>query len=396
MIVRRILRGAVTALACLQLTACGGQEGNGYRGPPALPTPSAPAAGVVGDSRLPDILEWARATQDVPALTVLVLRNGQIAERGAVGLRSKGATAVVTTQDQWHLGSITKSMTATLAATLVENGSITWDTTPLQVWPDLANSIHADFRNTTLRQLLSHSSGLKRDDDFAAAADGAAGSVVDKRRAWTAHLLAAPAAFPAGTYSYSNVGYMVAGAMLETRGGAPWEDLLVARVFAPLGMAHSGFGLPGTPGVLDEPLGHLSRASGFDPVPAGDNDTVLETIAPAGRVHTTLDDMALYLRAHLEGERGTPGLVSAESFVTLHAPVAGDYAFGWSNEQPTAPLNARTIWHNGSNGEWYALMWIQPARDTAVFIATNAGGERASAAVNALNAVLRDRIAASP
>lgn len=95
-------------------------------------------------------------------MAAIIIRRGQVAERGAVGLRSAASGIPVTADDQWHMGSLTKSMTATLAAIMVEDGLITWDTTPLEVWPSLANSIHADYRNTTLRQFLSHTSGMRR------------------------------------------------------------------------------------------------------------------------------------------------------------------------------------------------------------------------------------------
>jgi CubicO group peptidase (beta-lactamase class C family) len=78
-----------------------------------------------------------------------------------VGLRSAQASVRVTTSDQWHIGSMTKSMTATLAAILVEDGLITWDTRPIDVWPELDGRINSGFRDTTLRQLLSHTSGMK-------------------------------------------------------------------------------------------------------------------------------------------------------------------------------------------------------------------------------------------
>jgi CubicO group peptidase (beta-lactamase class C family) len=148
------------ALVASLLTACGG--GNDGSGPPPLPTPPAPAAGTVGDGRITELIEWARSAQGVPAMGVIVIRSGQVAERGVVGMRSADGGPAVTTEDSWHLGSITKSMTATLAAVLVEDGVITWDTTPLEVWPELTNDIHSGFRNITLRQLLSHTSGMKR------------------------------------------------------------------------------------------------------------------------------------------------------------------------------------------------------------------------------------------
>jgi len=384
------------AIALLVLFAsCGGDQG--LKGPAAKPIPPAPAAGVVGDGRLSELLEWARASQDLPAVTAVVLRQGQIAERGAVGLRSKGASVAVTTQDRWQVGSITKSMTATLAALMVEEGTITWDSRPLDVWPELANSINPGFRDTTLRQLLSHSSGMERDVAYAGADDGAPGTNTQKRRAWAEKILARAPVNPAGVQQYSNSGFIVAGAMLETRAGVSWETLLTTRVFAPLGMSHSGFGEPASPGVVDQPFGHLSRSGGYDPKPPGSsNDVAPLAIGPAGAVHTTLDDIASFLAAHLEGERGMSGLLTTESFVALHAPVTPGYALGWVDEPKLAPFDSRGSWHNGSNGWWYAQMWFVPSCDCAAFVATNGGGERANVAVSALDKLLRERIAASP
>ena len=253
-------RLGVALLACV-LTACGG--GDDGSGPAPLPAPPAPAAGTLGDGRLSELIEWARASQQAPAMGAIVIRNGQVTERAALGLRSADGGPGVTTADKWHMGSITKSMTATLAALMVEDGLIGWDTTPVQVWPDLANDIHADFRNATLRQFLSHTSGMKRDDDWSGASDSASGTLPQKRHEWATRLLSRSAEFSNGTWSYSNVGYVVAGAMLETRGNAAWETLLTTRVFTPLGMTHSGFGAPGTRGALDQPLGHWSTAAGI-------------------------------------------------------------------------------------------------------------------------------------
>ena len=141
-----------------------------------------------------------------------------------VGLRSADGGPAATVDDRWHMGSITKSMTSTLAALMVEDGLISWDTTPLDVWPELANDIHADFRNATLRQFLSHTSGMKRDDDWSGAADSASGTL----RCRTARVGDAPAVPGAGIlqrhWSYSNMGYVVAGAMLETARATPLGD----------------------------------------------------------------------------------------------------------------------------------------------------------------------------
>jgi CubicO group peptidase (beta-lactamase class C family) len=379
-------------LACA-LVGCGG--GGDGKGPAPLPVPTAPAAGTLGDGRLNEILEWARDSQHLPAIAAVVIRHGRVVEKGAVGLRSIDASVRVTTDDQWHIGSITKSMTATLAAMLVEDGLITWDTRPIDVWPEIAGRIHSGFRETTLRQLLSHTSGMKRDDEFSAASNNAPGTLMQKRRAWAEELLSQPPEFAAGTLSYSNMGFTVAGAMLESRAQMPYETLLRNRLFAPLGMVHSGFGTPGTAGALDQPLGHTSRSSGYDPVqPTPANENIL-AITPAGLVHVTLDDFAAYLQAHLAGERGGTGILTSDSWQVLHTAVGPAYALGWEVVSNLQGLNAAGFGHNGSNGRWFAQMWFSPSADVGLLVVTNGGGDRASTALKVLDGQLRARIVAT-
>ena len=113
------------------LLGCGGGGGGGGAGATRPPVTAAPPAGQIGDGRLNQILEWARAIDDVPAMAIVIVRSGQIAEMGAVGRRSATANALATENDRWHLGSLTKAITATLAGVLVEQSVIDWQTRPL-------------------------------------------------------------------------------------------------------------------------------------------------------------------------------------------------------------------------------------------------------------------------
>jgi hypothetical protein len=90
-----------------------------------------------------------------------------------------------------------------------------------------------------------------------------------------------------------------------------------------------------------------------------DNPAVL---GPAGRVHMSLPDLALYLDAH----RDRASLLKAESWNTLHTPLfGGDYAFGWI-VRPDGVL-----WHNGTNGQWYAAMQFSAAKGVSAAAACN-------------------------
>src|ERR1035441_3206399 len=74
-------------------------------------------------------LEVIRKKHDLPALAVVVVKDGRICDRAAVGIRKVGKSAPVTMNDVFHIGSCTKSMTATLTAMLIDEGKLRWDST---------------------------------------------------------------------------------------------------------------------------------------------------------------------------------------------------------------------------------------------------------------------------
>jgi CubicO group peptidase (beta-lactamase class C family) len=133
-------------------------------------------------------------------------------------------------------------------------------------------------------------------------------------------------------------------------------------------MGSAGFGPPGTIGNIDQPWGHTRRGSQVVAVQE-DNPPA---IAPAGRVHCTLSDLAKYAICHMEGE-GRGGVLKAETFRRLHTPPAGaDYACGWGAVQRSW-AGGVALTHSGSNTMWYVVMWLAPAKDFAVIVATNTG-----------------------
>ena len=340
-------------------------------------------------------LEAIRARHDLPALTAMRVEGDRIVESGAVGIRAVGFPESVTRGDQWHVGSLTKSMTATLAARLVEKGLIGWDTTVAFVFPGLMGVMQADYEDVRLDELLYHTSGLP--EDIATPIYGTLRTSADpltvQREKWTAELLAVAPAVARGTYLYTNAGYIVACAMLEKVTGAQWETLMRQEVFTPLGMTSTGFGAPGTAGLRDQPWGHMAQGGGWVPVDPGQpNADNPAAIGPAGTVHTTLSDYLKYAVAHLEGDDGTSTYLTTATFTKLHTPTTGtNNALGWGVfDRAWAGGDALT--HAGSNNLWYAVVWLAPARDLAIFAATNAAGTSAGAdATDEAVALLLDR-----
>lgn len=105
-------------------------------------------------------LESIRERHKVPALAAVVVRGDQIVAIGAVGARRNDAMAKVTTDDRWHLGSCTKSITATMLARLVEQGKLSLNTTLAQAFPEFSARMNPQYRAVTLQMLLNHRAGL--------------------------------------------------------------------------------------------------------------------------------------------------------------------------------------------------------------------------------------------
>ncbi|MBY0564158.1 MAG: beta-lactamase family protein [Hyphomonadaceae bacterium] len=316
-------------------------------------------------------LEQLRARTGAPALAVAALNTGTNASLAfARGLRAHGRTERVGAGDKWHVGSITKSMTATLVAQCVESGAVNWDDTVGDMLGNVVGDIRPEYRDATFRHLLSHRAGLQANLNVLDVVRYARQSA-DARADRIAYARSALRQTPVGpkeqTFTYSNNGYVIAGAMLEARLGAPWEQLITERLFAPLSMSSAGFGAPGTPGAYDQPSGHAPNLLGRpQPHPPGagvtDNPAVL---GPAGRAHASLEDMLRYLRCHCE-RRGL--LERAESWSILHTPpFGGDYAMGWIR-RPDGSL-----WHNGSNTLWYAEVAVDQQRRVVSVAACNYG-----------------------
>ncbi len=340
-------------------------------------SPAGPLTGVAGNGQLEAALEVVRENRDVPALAAALVYERQVIEMSAVGLRAAGSPEAVMTGDLWHIGSLTKAMTATLAARLVERGEIAWSTTVGDVFPDLVTRMRAEYVQVTFDQLMYHTSGLPVDFQTAiwSTLRSDPSPLPVQRRRWAAELLALQPETSRGTHLYTNAGYIVAGSMMEEITGETWEELMRREVFEPLGMSVAGFGAPGSAALVDQPRGHVRQGSAWLPLSPGPQADNPPAIGPAGTVHVTLADYSRYMAAHVAGARGGAGLVSSESFLKLHTPAPGtDYSLGWAvTERNWA--NGGVITHGGSNGYWFATVWIGPQRDLAMFAVANAGGD---------------------
>lgn len=318
------------------------------------------------------MLEGIRTNHDLPALAMVVIKDGKICDRAAVGVRKIGEATLITTNDVFHIGSCTKSMTATLAAMFIEAGQLRWDTTIGEAFPELKGKMDKQYEAVTVEQLLTHHGGVPGSPPPAAwkRAWEQKGTPAQQRREFIAAVLREPPQAPPGTKKfYSNQGYAIVGVMLEKLTDKSWEDLITEKLFQPLEMKSAGFGVPGHKDKTDQPWGHTRKLGSAAPIQQ-DNPPA---IGPAGTVHCSLDDLARFVMLHLDGER-KGGLLKPETFRRLHTPPEGsDYAGGWVVLK-RGWAGDQALMHNGSNTMWYLVMWLAPEKNFAVIAATNIAG----------------------
>ena len=232
--------------------------------------------------------------------------------------------------DRWHVGSITKSMTATLLAVLEDDGRLSLDDRLPALLPDI--EMAGGWGACTLHHLLTHTAGARANFPNKAQSvwPDTAEELVAARRRFIADVLAKEPESPCGErFAYSNVGYTIAGHVAETVAGKPYEALL-------------------------------------------------QMMAPAGAVHMTIGDLARYGAAHLAGGSATsPRLLPRAAWERLHTPFLDDYASGWVRVE-RGWAGGPVLWHNGSNTLWYALLMLLPARNTVLAFATNDGAIQAA------------------
>ena len=352
------------------------------------------------------------SSHQMPALAAAIVKDGRVIAAGAVGTRRAGAQIPVTLTDRFHLGSDTKAFTALLAAILVEQGKLRWDSTLGEVFPELAGSMHPDVRPLTLQQLLSHTSGMagdnERADEILTRSYAQFGNLDEMRYWMVSQWLREPLLNRAGTtFVYSNMNYVTAGAMAERVSGRTWEELVMDRIFLPLGLSTAGFGPQASLGKTDAPLGHVVQDGKLKPILAGPNGDNPLVVGPAGTSHMSVLDFAAWAAWNAgEGKHG-PALVRPETLKKLHTPVItmpmkkdaplgtpsmGGYGFGWG-QRGYDWANRPLLTHNGSNEKNLALILLDPGADFGMVLLTNTVSQEANQAFNLLEEALYRRFA---
>lgn len=361
----RRVRTALLPLALLGLSACGG-------GTPQDDLPSRLSA-----SQAVQMLTTSPKTYPAALAVRVTTTSTDVQVRGV----QRVGGAALRGDEAFPMGSITKSMTATLAGVLVQEGRIAWTSRIVDVLPELAPLARSEYAAVTLKDLLAHRGGLfpATTAEQIAQLPALSGTPTEQRlQLGTWMLRRASSSQPTAKTQYSNGDYIMAGAMLERAAGQPYETALQAKVFAPIGQVVR-FGAPGL--SAGEPWGHAAGSSGtWQPIDPASPDAEFPSVGnPAGGAKLSGAAWARYLQMHLRAWRGVAGeVISPAAARTLHAIVQDGFALGWEEGKD---LEGRDVhWHNGSDdASYYSLMVMSLTADAASGVVITGYGAKSEA-----------------
>lgn len=367
------------------LAGCSGENASTEPGETGL-SETEPATEVAPPDDISDVMASVIDRHGMPAMVGAVMKGDRLAALGAAGVRKVGEGTATEASDRYHLGSCTKAMTATLLGTLVQDGTMYWDTPMSVAFPGI--DMHPDYENVTLTMMLQHMGGAWtniNEHPETASVLWENGDPVEQR-AWLAEqVLSQPPEYtPGDSWGYSNAGYIIVGAAMEAATGTSWEGLMQERIFAPLGMAGCGFGPPDD-GSLSAPWGHTN-----DGTPVNPNRTFADNppaFGPAGTVHCSMEDWGRFAAAHLDGAQEDSTWMDETIFQRLHAVGAQSFAMGWIVSERSWSQGVAYS-HAGSNTTFYSVIWLAPELDTAWMVSTN-HGDGMAATDDALNRLIK-------
>jgi CubicO group peptidase (beta-lactamase class C family) len=355
------LRGAITALIIAVPTAVSAQ--------------TRPASDPLRD--LDAYTAKAVADWKIPGLAIAVVKDGRIVFARGYGVRELGKPAPVDTQTLFAIGSTTKAMTSASLGMLVDEGKLRWDDRVTKILPTFQLADPYVTRELTIRDLLTHRAGLGNADVLWYRADNSPQEVIRRVR------FAEPAYSFRSSFIYQNIMYAVAGQVVSTVSGMPWEQFVRSRLWAPIGMRNA---VP----MLDSARHRTNVASPHfcfgDTVRVITNASV-DAVASAGAVWASIGDMARWMRFVLDSGRvdgrrllkpdsyaewlkPQTMVTPAEFYPTarLTRPHWTTYALGWFQEDYAGRM---VDFHTGSIDGMVAIIGLIPDERLGVYVLAN-------------------------
>jgi len=251
---------------------------------------AGPAAAQPGPLRgLDDYVTRALAAWEAPAIAVAVVRNDSVVHARGYGVRERGRPEPATAQTVFAIGSTSKAFTSALLGMLVDQGRVAWDDPVTRHLPGFQLFDPYVTREITIRDLLTHRSGLARGDRLWAGSGMSREAVLRRVR------FLEPSWSFRSTYGYQNIMFLAAGELAGRVLGTSWDAAIAERIFTPLGMRRSVTSVGPLKGMDDVATPHERFDGRVTPVEWLD----IDNIGPAGSINSSVADMAQWIRLQL-------------------------------------------------------------------------------------------------
>jgi len=339
------------------------------------------------------ILYAAVEDRQIPGAVLIVGHHGKVVYRHSYGSRSLEPVLERMTLDTiFDMASLTKPLiTATAVMQLYEQGMLSPNDPVSLYLPDFSANGKQDI---TIRQLLTHYSGLPPDLSLTDPWEG-------KQEAYTRAFAVKPIHPPGVQFVYSDINFIVLGALVEKISGLTLDQYARRFIIAPLGLTHTSYLPPASwipkiaPTQYD--LGGMLRGVVHDPT-----SRRMGGVAGHAGLFSTADDMAVYAQNLLDRLAGRPShfplsRIVLQKMTAPQQPATGTAlrGFGWDIDSPYSS-NRGTLFPVGSFGHTGftgTSLWIDPASDSYVVLLTNSVHPNGPKSITALRAKVADAAA---
>lgn len=334
-----------------------------------------------------EAVQRAIKLHSVPGLAIAIVKDGKVILAKGYGVRERGKLDPVTENTLFAIGSVSKSFTAALASIAVEEGKLTWSA---KIQDHLTTFDMKDpylTREVRLRDCLSHRVGLDRHDMVWY------GAPFDRKDVLKRLPQMKPTYDFRTNFVYNNILYTVAGEAVAKAMGKSWDDLVVEKLFQPLGMTSSNTSISKLPKGGDVATPHERKKGIPSPVPW----LSVDSIGPAGSINSSAADMAKYLQFQLtRGKASDKRLVKPDIFSEMHRPQmlvpkgaglgglfnpeakSSSYGMGWF----LSDYAGRTLIEHGGNVDGMtAQVGFLPEEKLGIVILANLGQSALPAAI---------------
>lgn len=295
-------------------------------------TPKAQAAKKALEG-LDPLVEKALKEYEVPGIAIGIVVDGQVIYSKGFGYRNLDAKTLVSPKTLFAIGSCTKAFTSFLAGTLIDEGLFNWDDQVSDLLPDFRLYDSYATHHMTIRDLLTHRSGMPRHDYMWYNSKLTRSQLMQRLR------YLEPASDLRERFHYNNLMYLTAGYVMEKLTNKSWEDLVAEKIFAPLQMSSSNFSIDEMQQSSDFASPYLQKDAELIPISLRD----ISVIGPAASINSNVEDLTHWVQMQLgQGIYQEKSLINTSTLQEMHSPqvvvsgtpehkeaVLSTYGIGW-------------------------------------------------------------------